>query len=256
MGVSYLIDEKPFLAVTQQGSSITLANSLLDRRLLVTDFSVRYGLCEGLQLFADLPCGWTNTETASFGAVSYANAYGLGDTSLGASYLLHKSAGPSWDPDIVLSGGMTAPTSGTNYLINLLVTPQATLGQGFWAGYWNVLFVQNYDPVIVFYGVGSRHTFTRDEEGLVVQAGDQYSYRLGLGFTVSDRVTLSSTLFGSYITDPRIGGLSIPGTSQEPVYLRCAVTLAQPCERVCEPFVQFGITNDAANARFGIVWTY
>jgi hypothetical protein len=257
VGLSYLIDEKPFtqLAVTQPGNTVTAVNGILNRRLLVSDFAFRYGISDRLQFFADLPVGWTNTEIASLGSDNYFNAGGLGDTSVGASYLWHKSCGSNGDPDVIVTAGLTAPTSHEDFLANLLVTPQATLGQGFWAAYWSILFVQTYDPIIVFYGFGSRHAFTREEDGLDVQAGDQYLYRFGVGFAVNERVTLSSTLTGAYITEPRINGQIVPGTSMEPVYLRCAVTLAQ-CQRICEPFVEFGVTNDAANTRFGIVWTF
>ncbi len=257
VGLSYLIDEKPFtqLAVVQPGNTIAAVNSVLHRRLLVSQLDLRYGFSDRLQFFADMPVGWTNTEISSFGSDRYSNDGGLGDTSFGASFLWHKSCGSSCDPDIIVTAGMTAPTSHGDFLANLLITPQASLGQGFWAGYWSVLFVHTYDPVIVFYGVGSRHTFTRELDGLDVQAGDQYSYRFGVGFAVNERVTFSTTLFGAYITEPRINNQIIPGTSLEPVYLRCAVTLAQ-CERICEPFVEFGLTNDSANTRFGVAWTF
>jgi hypothetical protein len=256
-GLSYIIDEKPFtqLAVVQPGNSIVAVNSLLHRRLLVADLDIRYGLAERVQLFAALPVGWTNTEISNLGNNAYSNDGGLGDTSLGASVLWHKGRGSIYDPDVVVTMGMTAPTSHGDLLVNLLVTPQASLGQGLWAGYWNVLFIHTYDPVIVFYGFGSRHTLASDFDGFSVRAGDQYTYRFGLGFAVNDRVTFSGTLFGSYITDVQLNNQLVPGTSLEPVYLRFAATLAQ-CRRITEPFVEFGLTNDAVNARYGVTWTF
>ena len=107
----------------------------------------------------------------------------------------------------------------------------------------------------MFYGVGSRHTLAGDESGVSVRAGDEFDYRLGVGFAVTERVTLSAAVIGAYITDPQINGRAVPGTNQEPVYLRMAVTLAQG-KRICEPFVQVGMTSDSANTCFGVTWTY
>ena len=166
------------------------------------------------------PPGWTNTQSSFFGSDSYSNSVGLGDASFALSYLWHKSSGCCGDPDVVITAAVTAPTSNANFLSELLVTPNATLGQGLWAGSWNILFVQKYDPVIVFYGFGSRYTLARDFDGEEVSAGAQYSYRFGVALSVSDRVTLSSTLMGSYITDARINAADLPGTNLEPIYLR------------------------------------
>ena len=257
VGLNYTIADHDYtqLTVKKPGGTVTAVDTRLRRRLLVMPLAVRSGVTDQLQFFASLPVGWTNTETSTIGSDGYGNGGGIGDTSFGFTYLLHKGAGSFCDPDIYLTAGVTAPTSNSDYLANLLVSPQAQLGQGFWAGSWNLLFVQNYDPVLVFYGLGSRHTLAREMDGENVRAGDEFDYRLGVGFAVSDRVVLSGMLFGGYITDAQVNGQQLAGTNIEPVYLRFAVTLAQG-KRICEPFVQIGMTSDAANTCFGITWTY
>jgi hypothetical protein len=70
-----------------------------------------------------------------------------------------------------------------------------------------VLFVHTVDPVILFYGFGSRHGFTTESEGFQVHPGDQYYYRAGLGFAVNEKLTLSSSLTGWYIADPVRGNV-------------------------------------------------
>ena len=237
-------------------------DSLERRRLLVMPLQVRYGLTDRIQLFAALPVGWTNTETAEINSSlpvfydSFSNAGGLGDVSAGFSYLVHKSCGCSCDPDIVATFGFAAPTSNTDLFGAIFGTPQTTLGQGVWAGFWNVLFIHTYDPVVVFYGFGSWHGFAREFEGIPVRPGDQYTYRGGVGFAVNEHITLSTMLYGYYITNAEVNSRQLPGTSQEPVYLRFAVTMLQPCHRICEPFAEIGMTTDAANARFGVTWTF
>ena len=100
-------------------------------------------------------------------------------TQPGFSWLVHKSDGCSCDPDIMATFGFTAPTGNGNFLEELFLTPETTLGQGFWYGYWNVMFIHTYDPIIIFYGFGSRHGFSRDLDEINVHPGDQYSYRPG-----------------------------------------------------------------------------
>jgi hypothetical protein len=200
--------------------------------------------------------GWTNTETSTLGFDSEANDGGLGDVSTGFSWLVHKSCGCSCDPDVVATFGVTAPTSKSNLYQAIYGTPQTALGQGVWAGSWNVLFIHTYDPVVVFYGFGSWHGFTKEFDGIPVRPGDQYTYRGGIGFAVNERITLSTMLYGYYITNAEADNVQVRGTAQEPVYLRFAVTMMQQCHRICEPFAEIGMTTDAANARFGVTWTF
>src|SRR3972149_5736182 len=126
-----------------------------------------------------MPVGWANTEISYLGSDEFFNDTGLGDTNAGATFLIHESNGYGYSPDIVATFGLTAPTGKGNALLGILETPETTLGQGFWAAYWNVLFIHQYDPVILFYGFGSRHYFAKDIEGISARPGDQYNYQFG-----------------------------------------------------------------------------
>jgi hypothetical protein len=258
VGLNYTLFDHRFtsIAVPVDVNNPLLVETQLRQRLLVMPLQVRYGLMDRVQVFADMPVGWTNTETSAIGAASYVNQGGIGDATTGLSWLARKSDGWYGSPDIIATFACTAPTSDSNLYDALFGTPQTTLGQGVWAGAWNVLFVHSYDPITVFYGFGGRHAFTRSISGFDVQPGDQYTYRGGLGFAVNDRISLSSMLYGYYITQARLEGQQVPGTVQEPVYLRFAVTMMQRCDRICEPFAEIGMTDDAANARFGVTWTF
>jgi hypothetical protein len=256
IGLNYTVDDHPYTLLNTSNSPILPVDTLERRRLLIMPLQFRYGLTKRVQGFVDMPVGWTNTQVSFTGTDIYYNSGGLGDTSLGFSYMLHKSGGLSQDPDIIATFGITAPTSNTNILSAIFWTPETMLGQGVWAGSWNVLFVHTYDPVILFYGFGSRHAFAREFEDYDVRPGDLYLYRAGVGFAVTERVTFSSMLQGYYITQAELDGQQIPGTSREPIYLRFAATVVQRSGRICEPFAEIGMTNDAANTRFGITWTF
>jgi hypothetical protein len=110
--------------------------------------------------------------------------------------------------------------------------------------------------VVVFYGFGARYQFARRFIGVEFEPGMEYNYTLGTGFAVNERVTLSAQFFGAYIEDLKANGERLEGTNQEPMNLRLAATLAKPCNRLVEPFVTFGLTDDAIAANFGITWTY
>ncbi len=233
-----------------------LAEAHIRQRLIYMPLAVRYGLYDRVQLFANAPVGWAGTEVSITGADEFLNNGGIGDTNAGATILLHKSDGRSCSPDVLATFGLTAPTGRTNGFVSLIETPGTTLGQGFWAGFWNVLAVHTYDPVIVFYGVGSRHFFTKDIQGIPAKPGDQYLYQLGTGFGINERITLSTTFFGYYITEASVNNRFVEGTTLEPLYMRFAVTITRPNKRIIEPSATIGMTDSAANAQVGITWTF
>ena len=254
IGFAYLVSDRLLTTIIPPS---TIADIRLRQRLLTMPLEFRYGLTERIQLFANMPFGWANTENSFTGFSNARNNGGIGDANVGATFLLHKSDGTSCSPDVITTFGMTAPTGNGNALIGLISTPSTTLGQGFWAGYWNVLAIHKYDPVVVFYGVGSRHYFSRDIEGFTgAKPGDQYIYQLGTGFAINERITLSTIFFGSFITEAQLNDQFVPGTILEPMYVRFATTVTRTNHRIIEPFVEIGLTDDSANARAGITWTF
>ena len=125
-------------------------------------------------------------------------------------------------------------------------------------------FIQTYDPVVVFYGAGYRHRFDRTfDDEIAVSPGKQAYYRLGVGFAVNPSVTLSASFLGSYIGANKINGVRVAGGIQEPMQVRLAATVSKnkncrPDSRLTtiEPFVNFGVSDDAVDSLFGISWTF
>jgi len=233
------------------GEIIDVVEADLRNRLLFSPFAVRYGLTCNVQLFAALPVGYSNTQISTFGISQSEDTGGLGDLTAGAS--IHLLEGEDELPDVIATVGFTAPTGDFNAPI-FGVVPGSALGQGFWATNVQLLFIHRYDPVIVFYGPGYRHLFEREFNGVLFAPGEQLTYMFGVGFSVNDRVTLSTALQGFYITDSYANGQDIPGTNLEPMSLRFAATIVRDC-RIIEPFVQIGMTESAPAANFGIVFT-
>jgi len=233
------------------GDLIGVADGQVRRRLLYTPLATRYGLTKNIQLFANLPMGWSNTQLSTFGVSDSVNRGGIGDMTAGASFHLLKSEDQL--PDVIATMDFTAPTGVFDTPIFGQV-PGSNLGQGFWAMSGSLLFVHRYDPVIVFYGGGIRHLFEREFDGVLFSPGEQILYQFGLGFSVNDRVTLSTAFQGFYITNTRLDNETIDGTNLEPISLRFAATIARNC-RIIEPFVAIGATHSAPAANFGLVVT-
>ncbi len=242
----------------------TLTQGLYHRRIGYVPLQIRYGLTDRLQLYANVPVGYACTEQTVIGNfANYSGRGGTGDTNLGGSYWLRKSNGCPFDPDLILTAGMTLPTAPASF-VSALSNPQTSLGQGFWAATWNLLVVQSFDPVTIFYGVGGRQLIGSTVSGAIpgynstknlIQPGQQFTYQLGAGFAVNERITLSAAYFGYFISDTWINQQRVVGSVFEPQYMRFACTVVRP-HRIIEPFVLIGTTVDAARSIFGINVTF
>lgn len=258
VGLVYTLFENDFpVPVTDpvSGDLVNVVDTRLRRRLLYIPGAIRYGLARRIQLFAYMPIGYTNTQTSAttvnFSAAS-SNA-GVGDITAGGTFLLREGCG-GYSPTIVSNVGFTAPTGKFSTPLFGLV-PGSNLGQGFWAVGADALFINQYDPIVVFYGAGYRHLFHRNFGPTDYQPGEQLSYQFGLGFAVNDRVVLSTALQGLYITNVYLNDQIAKGTNIEPISLRFAATMTRKC-RIIEPFALVGMTHDAPRAQFGVIYTF
>ena len=230
-----------------------VAPGILRQRQLTIPVEFRFGLTRRMQTFVAMPVGWSNTELSLPGFDEFENDGGIGDLRGGFTYLVKE--GKDGGPDVTATFAFTAPTgNGRFFLGNTLVQP-AGLGDGFWSLSGDLLVIHHYDPVVMFYGFGTRHRFERSVQDTLVAPGGEYSYRLGVGFAVNEKVTMSAAFSGAYIDDLDLDGDRVEGTLQEPLSLRLATTIAKN-GRLIEPFVDFGLTNDANDANLGIIWTY
>jgi hypothetical protein len=253
-GVNYTLfeDDLPAAQVDGSGNIVGVTEATVRQRLIYSPFGYRYGLSERWQFNAYLPVGWANTQFSVPGTSTNQSTGGIGDFTAGLSWQMCKGD-HCYAPEVIGSFGFTAPTGDFNAPLFGLV-PGSALGQGFWALNGNLLFVNRYDPIIAFYGVGYRHLFERSLSGSPFQPGEQISYQFGVGFAVNDRVTLSTTFFGYYITNSQINGQTLEGSNLEPMSLRFAATVTRK-KRIIEPFAAVGLTESAPAAYMGIIFT-
>ncbi len=244
-------DDYPLAVVNGGGDVVGVVQGRIRDRLIFSPLAFRYGLNKNVQLFSALPTGYAGTQISTVGESVTFDAGGIGDLTAGAQ--MHVLAGEDTFPDVIATLGFTAPTGDFNAPVGSLV-PGTALGQGFWAISAQLLFINRYDPVIAFYGVGFRHLFGREFDGALFQPGEQLNYQFGVGFAANDRVTLSATFLGFFISETVINRTALEGTNIEPMSLRFAATVVRN-ERIVEPFAQIGMTDFAPAASFGVVIT-
>ena len=234
------------------------------QRLLLCPLTWRYGLSENVQVFQNIPFGWSNSEFALSGTAppafdEWSNRAGIGDVNTGATMLVWDGCGDG--PTVLATFAFTAPTGDADFFVAGAV-PNSRLGEGFWAVSSQLLVTQTLDPCVLFYGIGYRHRFDGTFAAgpgipgrIRVNPGEQFIYQLGLGFAANESVTFSSSFVGSYVTEDQINGRRVYGAISEPMRMRFAATIAKPC-KIVEPFAEIGMTRDAAGSHFGITWTY
>jgi hypothetical protein len=203
-----------------------------------------------------VPVGWSNTQVSINGSNIFQNDGGIGDIAFGATAQLCDATKDR--PYMIGSISAVAPTGGDPFTGIVGFSPSApALGNGFWQLAGNLLWIETrYDPVILFYGLGTRYQFSHRYLGIEFQPGAEYNYTLGYGFAVNERVTLSTQFFGAYQEELKANGNRIVGTNQEPMNIQLAATFLNRHDRIVEPFVTFGLTDDSISSNVGITWTY
>lgn len=234
-------------------SSTELEHARFRQRELLTPLEIRYGFTRRLQLFANAPFGWSNVEFSRSDLDLFENDGGFGDLTFGGTFLVRQ--GNQCCSDIVWTNSCTAPTGIDPFGPSPAGLPQApSLGNGTWNLASNLLFIRTYDPLVVFYGFGTRQHFTRDLNGQSFRPGQEYNYNMGVGFAVNSKVTFSTRFNGAYVTEARLASQRIQGSIQEPMVVSFALTIAQ-CNGLVEPFIDFGLTDESLESRFGVIWT-
>lgn len=252
VGLAYAFTDNDF-PVVDSGTDQIVEGRFKQRQLIVP-FEIRLGVTRRTQFFLNTPVGWSNTEFSAVGYDEYENDGGLGDITAGFSFLLFEGSSAD-SSDVIFTFAATLPTGGDPFGASITALGGPSLGDGFWALSADILVIDTYDPVVVFYGIGTRQRFEREYFGVDVQPGGEYRVQLGVGFAVNPQVTLSTRFLAAYFSDMYLDDERFPGSIQEPISLRFAATILRDCV-IVEPFATIGATDDAADAEFGIVWTY
>jgi len=132
------------------------------------------------------------------------------------------------------------------------------LGTGFWNVGTGVSLVKTIDHVVVFGSLG--YTWTL-EEGDVdlgssisgdVDPGDHILYAVGTGVSLNDRVSFSMAMAGAAIRRTEVNGSEIRGSGLDINSLQFTTTVQLAKRVYLEPFVGFGLTDEAADFSVGV----
>jgi hypothetical protein len=248
-------NEFPILLVDDLGNIAGIDEVGFRSRELFAPFEYRVGLLKRVQGFIGAAVGWTNTEVSLNSREAFKNDGGFGDVNFGLTMQLVDATANS--PYTIATIQATAPTGGDPFIGAGGLSPSApSLGQGFWSIAGSLLFIQPYDPVVVFYGLGTEQFFDHRYVGVEIEPGAQYNYTLGVGFAVNERITLSGRFFGAYVEELKVNGNRLFDSNSEPMTMRFSATISKPCDRIVEPFIEFGLTEGSVSSFLGCTWTY
>ncbi len=180
------------------------------------------------------------SEVIKTSPVSHENAVGVGDVSGTLSYNVMSESGNI--PTVTLSLSGQAPTGNYN----------RGLGAGFWSVGGSMSLVKTIDPVVFFGSFGYAAAF--EERG--VDPSDTISYSLGAGYSMNDRVSFSTSLSGSITGRTEENGIKRPGSSMDAHSLSFSSTIQLSKRLSIEPYVGFGLTEDASDFSVGVRFPY
>ncbi len=206
--------------------------------------SISYGIIDDLALSLSVPFSYNEQEAdiAPFSPakgrnqVKHDNFIGLGDISGSLRYTAYHETGSY--PGITVNLNAKAPTG----------KEEKRLGSGFWSIGAGMSLTKTIDPVVFFGSIG--YTSTLPARG--VDLGDQISYTLGGGFSLNNRVSVALALSGTTMLRNEINGKEIPGSAQDISSLQFSSTIKLTKALFVEPFVAFGLTDEANDFIFGI----
>ncbi|GEO43189.1 hypothetical protein SAE02_73370 [Skermanella aerolata] len=202
--------------------------------------SVRVGILDRLEAFADIAVAYADREIVTGAETLGGEETGLGDLVAGLKYLAVRED-ELW-PDIVLAGSVTFPTAKDPAIGN---PNRVALGGGRWRVSGAATFIRSYDPAVLFGSVGYTHSFKDTLSGVEIEGGQSVSYSFGAGFAINNQISLSGQFFGAYQTEIKLNGEEIDGSNREPMALRSSLTYRIADGQYLEPAVTYGL-NDSA----------
>lgn len=201
-----------------------------------TSLVARYGLLNNLEFDLRVPFVWASQEI-NVGATRLRNEdSGLGDVTASLKYQVWRE-GPG-TPDISLSLDGRAPTA-----------TASLIGTGHWGVGATIGLVKTLDPVVLFGRVG--YLASIGDGGR--DPGDVVAYQFGIGYSLNDRVSLTTQLTGGVVVN---GGENFQGSNRDFYSLQFSVTVLVTKHLFMEPFVAVGLSQNAPDVVVGLSLPY
>jgi hypothetical protein len=94
------------------------------------------------------------------------------------------------------------------------------------------------------------YTATLEREGR--DPGDEVFYQLGAGYSLNERVSLSTQLIGAVVGHAKLRGVTVPRSHLDIISLQFSVTTLVTRRLYIEPVVGVGLSKDAPDAVVGL----
>ena len=209
------------------------------RRFLDTTLVTRYGiLTDGLEIDLFVPFyARGEVETDAGFASSTQREEGLGDIRAALRYQVWYERASR--PALTIDVEGKSRTGGTGLT-----------GTGTWNAGGGITLVKTIDPVVFFGRIGYTYNFASDTRDL----GNIIDYRIGMGFSLNDRVSFNVQLIGAYIGAGQIEGTNLAGVGGpvifstrkvEMINLVFTTTVLVTKKLFIEPFVGVGLTEQS-----------
>jgi hypothetical protein len=221
------------------GSGAAVGRAEVRTRLLESTLIVRYGLLDDLEADLRVPFVYAEQEVDFGSSRAREEDAGLGDVAGSLRYQIWRERPGS--PDVVLSLDGKSRTG-----------EEPLLGTGHWNVGGSIALVKTFDPVVLFGRVGYTLTLERGER----DPGDEVLYQLGVGYSLNDRVSLSTQLVGAVVGHTEQDGRTVRRSDLDIISLQFGVTTLVTRHLFIEPVVNVGLSKDAADAVIGINLLY
>lgn len=258
---------------------------------LTYNFAARYGLNPRVALNLEVPFiqRWTNYQKGGAGGSAAALAEEntsdpphIGDVNASANFQLFAETPKR--PNVVLTGGVIAPTGRSPYgidtrvierddddFIRFAVPSHQATGSGEWSVNLGASAVKTMDPAIVFASIGYQHSFARHFSDLdtspdtitpgSAQLGDVFSFGAGVAFAFNDRTSMSLSFVDKIVREAKI---KIDGENAQPVIgslgnvgtMNLGVTYALNKHTTWVTLLGIGLTPDAPDFTLNVKIPY
>jgi Putative MetA-pathway of phenol degradation len=221
------------------GSGAAVTRAEVRTRLFESTFIARYGLLDDLEADVRVPFVYGEQEVDLGPTRLREEEAGLGDVAGSLRYQIWRERPGS--PDVVLSLEGKSRTG-----------DEPLLGTGHWNVGGSISLVKTFDPVVLFGRIGYTVTLERGER----DPGDEVLYQLGVGYSLNDRVSLSTQLIGAVVGHTEQDGTTVRRSDLDIISLQFSVTTLVTRHLFIEPVVNVGLSKDAADAVVGINLLY
>lgn len=232
--------------------------SEIDRDIVTTAMTGRFGLTDHLEIEAYVPFLWRNDSTigrpigigTATDVLSDVDGYGLGDIELAAHYQINNGQN-GWPyfignlrfKSITGEGPFDVPTDAATGL-----QLEAPTGSGFYAIQPSLTMLYPTDPAVFFSNLGYVYNIEKDVGGSygTIDPGDSINASFGMGFSINDKTSFSLGYSHSVVSKTKQNGSVYANSSILQVGSTTFGYSYQVNDRVGLNFnVATGVTDDA-----------